>query len=117
MTAAGLVELAETDPIARELLAERGLVQALRGKIARLEAVADACAKVIGLGDNAAERFEAMAERFYAKTGLLAPGKSEPAECGHSAIRDEGRRLEFRAFVEKEMVEARALLRALDGAR
>ena len=33
---------------------------------------------------NANERFECMAEQFYKKTGMLAPGKDYPAELARS---------------------------------
>ena len=31
---------------------------------------------------NANEQFEYMAELFYKKTGLMAPGKDSPVACG-----------------------------------
>jgi len=49
---------------------------------------------------NANERFEYMADRFYKKTGMLAPGKDCPAELARSAEDVVERDMAWREFIE-----------------
>lgn len=68
----------------------------------------------LGDPDDPTGTFEDIADWYYAETGKLRPGKSEPLECGESDP-EERERL-FRAWADAKGREVRAALRsALDG--
>lgn len=64
-------------------------------------------------GENANETFERVGDLFYLDTGMLRPGKSEPAEL-ETEKRNERRREAWIAWVARRWDAARTALAAID---
>jgi hypothetical protein len=86
-----------------------GALDAERERNAKLERAVAAAHDYIGTGD-ATEDYERLAERFYAATRFIAPGKAQPAAMG--GTRHELRFAKFQEWLEADATRIRAAIAA-----